>query len=121
MSTCTVPRNRLEAEANKWMTENPDAMALFEKLALTAASTGRKFGMKLLAERVRWEFTIERKSDSFKINNNVAYIGRELIRRYPRLANFINLRQVADYLPLEGRERSVWVGTSKDDVVLEDF
>ena len=115
------PRNRLEAEAQQWMDENPEAVDLFERLALQAASTGRKFGMNLLAERVRWEFTIERKSDRFKINNNVAYIGRELIRRYPRLANFINLRQVADYLPLEGRERSVWVGTSKDDVVLEDF
>ena len=114
MSAVAVsPRNRLEAEAHQWMAENPEAMAIFSRLALVAASTGNKFGMKLLAERVRWEFTIERRSTTFRINNNyVAYIGRELIRLHPHLADFINLRQVADETVIS--PRGVYVGTQED-------
>ena len=86
--------------AQRWMRENPEAMAIFERLAFAAADRGRKFGIKLLAERVRWEYTVELDQDpenTYKINNNyTAYIGRELIHRHPRLADFIELRRLQD-------------------------
>ena len=86
--------------AQRWMNENPQVMAIFERLAFAAADKGRKFGIKLLAERVRWEYTVEMTQDpedTYKINNNyTAYIGRELIHRHPRLADFIELRRLQD-------------------------
>ena len=91
-------RNVLEAKAHAWMAEHEEAMMLFERLALHAAGRHRKFGMKLLAERIRWEFGFERDhGEQFKLNNSyVAYIGRELIRRYPHLEAFIELRTTHD-------------------------
>lgn len=84
----------LPQQAEDWMATNPDAMRLFESFALQMASTGRKFGMKLLAERVRWECQIAQGEHDYKINNNyVAYIGRELIRRHPHLAELIETRK----------------------------
>lgn len=87
-------RNTHERKARQWMAEHPEAMSLFEELALRASRFGqRKFGVKALAERVRWEFSIERGQDEFKVNNNhVAHIARELIRRRPELAPCIELR-----------------------------
>lgn len=91
-------RNTWEAKAHVWMQEHPEAMRLFQELALRAAGTGRKFGIGLLTERIRWEFHIERRDDeTFKINNNFrAYIARELIERHPHLKDFIEFREVAN-------------------------
>lgn len=87
----------LAEKAAEWMTSHPEAMALFEVLALQASRGGKRFGMKALAERVRWEYHVERNDDSYKINNNyVAYIGRELIRRHPELGECIEMRQVRE-------------------------
>jgi hypothetical protein len=82
-----------EYNAKKWMEEHPDAMATFMYLARRAAEQGRKFGIGLITERVRWEFQIERGNSQFKINNNHrAYIARELIRRLPILKDLIETR-----------------------------
>ena len=83
----------IERAAIVWMDENPRAMRLFERLALEAAKQGNKFGMKHLVERVRWEMLMGARKGRFKLNNNhTAYIARELIRRRPRLAHFLELR-----------------------------
>lgn len=82
------------AAASAWMAEHPDAMRLFERLALVAAGRGRRFGMKALAERVRWEFSIERGDEHYKINNNhISFVARELIRLHPHLARLIETRK----------------------------
>lgn len=83
-------------KAQKWIDSHPEAMALFEHLATLASRGGlRKFGAKALAERVRWEYAIEKNDEEFKINNNfVAYVARELIRRRPELSACIEFRTV---------------------------
>jgi len=87
-------RSKHAAAAAKWMRENPQAMELFERFALEAAHKRRRFGIGALAERVRWECHIGEYED-FKINNNYrAYIARELVRKYPHLAKFIEFRTV---------------------------
>ncbi len=90
----------LRDRATAWMRENPDAMAYFERFALEAASSSangrpRQFGIKFLAERVRWEIYLQRSADfKFKINNNhVAYIARELVRRQPHLRDHLHFRK----------------------------
>ncbi len=85
------------AAAHKWMDEHPDGMRLFEEMAMQAASRGRRFGAKALAERIRWEFNITRNETDFKVNNSyVSWIARELIRRHPHLSAFIELRRTRD-------------------------
>lgn len=91
------PSDSHRCRAEAWIEGSPYAMSLFESLALKAAGPNfdRKFGIGLLTERVRWEFSVERRDDEFKVNNNHrAYIARELIRRHPRLAKCIVTRTV---------------------------
>ena len=88
------PHDVLEARAKEWMRTHPEAMDLFEKLAIQASQHRSRFGMKLLAERIRWEFQFERPDgEQFKLNNShVAFIARELIQRHPHLADNIETR-----------------------------
>lgn len=89
----------IRAQAAVWIADNPQAFALFERFALALAERGRSFGMKALAERVRWEVLQTWADDAagYKLNNNlVAYIGRELVARHPSLAGFIEFRKCRD-------------------------
>ena len=88
----------LRKEAESFMAENPEVLELFVKFALDMAATGRRFGVKLLAERVRWEVATTWAEDErgFKLNNNhTAYIGRALIERHPSLGSLIRFRETA--------------------------
>lgn len=87
----------LRQRAMDWMDGHPDGMALFEKFALELADRRLRLGMKAIAERVRWEFMVSRDGDDWKINNSyVSWIARELIRRHPHLAEFIELRRTKE-------------------------
>ena len=85
-------------DAREWMARHPDALSLFEEMALEAAGRGRAFGMKALAEVVRWHFHYSRDvAEEWKLNNNhIAYIGRELIDRHPWIAPYITTRKAAE-------------------------
>lgn len=90
---------KLRQAAADWIEANPRAFALFERFALSLAERGRSFGMKALAERVRWEVlaTWEKDAEGYRLNNNLpAYIGRELVARHPELAAFIEFRRCRD-------------------------
>ena len=90
---------KLRKAAADWITANPQAFALFERFALEMAHRKRRFGMKALAERVRWQVmaTWETDAEGFKLNNNlVSFLSRELIKRYPELGRYIELRRCAD-------------------------
>jgi hypothetical protein len=93
---------KLRKAAAAWITANPQAFALFERFALEMANRKRRFGMKALAERVRWQVmaTWEKDAEGFKLNNNlVSFLSRELIKRYPELGHYIELRRCADEVP----------------------
>lgn len=89
------PRTYRE-KAEAWAKENPKVFALFERFALQAARRQRQFGMKALAERVRWEVMAkwEKDEEGFRINNShTAYLGRMLVQKHPHLAEFIEFRK----------------------------
>lgn len=84
------------ARAEAWAKENPQVFALFEKFALEMAHRGRQFGMKALAERVRWQVMAswDKDEDGFRINNNLpSHVGRMLVEKHPHLAQFIQFRK----------------------------
>lgn len=91
------PENRnLREEAERWIAENPAGYDLFLRFAREALRSGRRFGAKELAERVRWEARMTWKPDDdrgFKINNNhVAYIARALVEDVPGVENLMRFR-----------------------------
>ena len=82
----------LAARAEAWIAANPRAVALFERYALQMATAGRKFGMKALAERVRWEASLAT-SGEFKVNNSyVAHVARWLVKKHPQLKGYMEFR-----------------------------
>ena len=82
----------LRQKAEKWIAGNGPVMALFERFAEERRARALPFSIGALTERVRWECGVST-TDSPKINNNFrAYIARELVRRDPRLAEFIECR-----------------------------
>ena len=86
----------LAACAAEWMLRHPEAMRLFRLYARQMLDRGRRFGMKALAERVRWEHALlPDDAETWKLNNNhVAYIARRLCEEMPGLEALIELRQV---------------------------
>ncbi len=89
----------LRDRAEKWVGDNPEVFALFEKFALQIAQRKRKFGMKLIAERVRYEVMMswDKDSEGFKVNNSyVSHIARILAEKHPHLAEWIEFRATAE-------------------------
>ena len=88
-------QERLRRAASDWIRANPDAFALFERFALEMAALKRRFGMKALTERVRWEVarSWEKDADGFKLNNiYTAPYARLLMANEPELAGFFVTR-----------------------------
>lgn len=87
--------SRLEQDYLDWRNANPEAVARFRAFARQMLEAKRRFGMKQLAERVRWESRAAcvRGRDGFRINNNhIAYLARDLVREMPGLAALIEIR-----------------------------
>ncbi len=79
--------------AERWIRENPDVMSLFERFALELAARKAAFGMRLVAERVRWECAFAY-TTPFKINDHhTPYVARELVRRHPFLVDHLSFRR----------------------------
>jgi hypothetical protein len=103
MTELTLPfdeapiRNELEEKYRLWKEDNPGVFKLFEHFAMQMLQQGKRFGIGMLAERVRWEVrtTWAPDQDGFKMNNNHrAYIARDLIAKYPALADLLETRVV---------------------------
>jgi len=83
-------------KAEEWAREHPEVFKLFEKFALEMAERDRRFGMKALAERVRWQVMAswEKDEEGFRINNSyTSHLGRMLVEKHPYLAQFIEFRR----------------------------
>jgi GNAT superfamily N-acetyltransferase len=92
--TAGEPQGDFAQRAADWMRLNPEAVAEMERLALDAASRGRRFGWKLVAEVVRWNMRLDQGAEGYGLNNVlVAYIGRALVARHPHLAEFVEMRR----------------------------
>jgi len=86
-------RENLRALAADWIGKNPGVVALFMKYAKELQNMGRPFGVKLVAERVRYECLLTN-GDGYRINNNLtAYVARHLIALDPELERFLHFRE----------------------------
>lgn len=78
--------------ACRWMDENPMAYTLFDRYALEMASTGQKFGAKLIAERVRWECRLRKVGEFLWNNNHTKYVSMRWRRENPKYAHLVSVR-----------------------------
>ncbi len=87
-------RGNLRKLAAEWMERNPQVVSMFERYALDMANKGRRFGINLLRERVRWDCLYNYASEEFKFCNSFSpYVARELVRRHPHLRQHMNFRR----------------------------
>ena len=86
----------LRLEAARWIKSNRRVALLFYDYAKKAAKQKTPFGIKLIAERVRWEVEMEwGAKDKFKVNNNhCPYIARWIIAQEPEIQKYIRFRKV---------------------------
>lgn len=89
------PPRDYQAEADEWVRTHPKAYALFVRFIKERAARGHRFGMKAVAERVRWEYP-EPGGDYFINNSLVAYIGRRIVAEHPEVADFVEFREARD-------------------------
>lgn len=75
--------------------DNPRVFELFKRFTNEARRAGRAhYGIKSIAERIRWHVSIETKGDDFKINNNFSSCyARMLIADDPSLKEFFETRR----------------------------
>ncbi len=76
----------------KWIEDNRQAYGLFEHYAYSIAITGKKFGFKAVAERVRWESYISIGKDYKWSNSVTTYAGRKFINKYPQFRNQVTFK-----------------------------
>lgn len=80
------------ANARKWMSQNPRAYELFDRFASQMAAVGRRFGARLIAERIRWECRLQ-KIGEFKWNDHYTkYVALEWVKHNPRYADLLEFR-----------------------------
>lgn len=83
---------RYHREAREWIRTYPKVWAYMVEQALSVARQGRRFGMKALVEHVRWRVQFQWGGE-YKLNNNhTAYLGDELVARYPEIRDHLERR-----------------------------
>jgi hypothetical protein len=89
--------NDLHEATERWIAENPASYKLFSRFALELArARPGKFGIALIAERVRWEVNVKWRGE-FKVNNSYrAYLARRLVKDHPELEGRFEMRMVND-------------------------
>mgnify|MGYP000738737618 CR=1 FL=1 len=101
--------NHIEPAFWEFHAENPEVYDLFDQYAQMIVTAGRKrYGVKSIAERIRWHRNIEARGQTFKINNNFpAYYARLWMKRNPQHGRVFELRvlhagEVSEALRLPG-------------------
>lgn len=77
----------------KWIEDHPHVVEMFERYALQMLATGRRFGINLLRERVRWECRYRYDGEEYKFPNDVSpHMARALIEKHPSLKGLMVTR-----------------------------
>lgn len=85
-------------EKVEWLENNPTAWKAFKNYAFQVASTGRKFGFKAIAERVRWDSYFSKENEGFKWSNSVTtHAGRKFIELYPQFEDQVSFKEFKSY------------------------
>ena len=82
-----------DQQKEEWLNQNRLAWNTFKGYAYRVAVTGRKFGFKAVAERVRWDSYFSTSDDGYKWSNSVTtYAGKKFIEQYPQFRNQVTFK-----------------------------
>lgn len=89
-----VPKETIKA-FNAYHAGHPEIWIAFERKALEAIRAGEtRIGAKWIFEVLRWEGRIEKRNDTWAVNNNWAsYYARGFIEKHPEHADKFELRE----------------------------
>lgn len=83
--------------ARLWMEAKPEVMALFRRFINQLVARGRRFGINLIRERIRWETVYEYGDERFKFCNTFSpYVARRLILETPDLCRYMRCKRAKD-------------------------
>jgi hypothetical protein len=87
-------RLTLQERFDRWVAANPHIIEHFRRFAREVKRSGaRQYGIKAIAERVRWHVRIEKGEEDFKVDNNyMSRLSRLLVERDPALAGMFSFR-----------------------------
>lgn len=86
--------------------KNPHIWEAFERYALLAAQSRKRYSAKTIMERVRWDCEFESLGE-FKISNDyTAYYARAFARKYPQHKNFFKMKKTRG---LKSSKPSFWL------------
>lgn len=85
---------RIEREFQEFDRKNPHVWAAVLRFAEEARASGRKrFGIKMIYERIRWFMNFETTDKPLKLNNNyTAHYARKLIAHDPVYSEMLMTR-----------------------------
>ena len=74
--------------------DNPEVYTMFKHFAFKAMDSGRRrYSARAIMERLRWELSIQTKSDDYKINNDtIPLYARMFLRDFPQHQGFFETR-----------------------------
>lgn len=87
----------LQERFDRWVAENPHIIEHFRRFAREVKRSGAQhYGIKAIAERVRWHVRIEKGVEEFKLNNSyLSRVARLLVERDPTLTGMFAFRKLA--------------------------
>jgi hypothetical protein len=90
-------RDAMQARFDAFHADHPQVWKLFLRFVKEAMVSGRrKFGARMIWERMRWFSTIETKGDDFKLNDHYPpFYARLFMETYPQYAGFFEIREKA--------------------------
>ena len=91
----TMAEHKLLAAWEQTKLEHPEMLSKAAEIALQAKRMGwKRWSTKGVCEVLRWQTSIDTESLGLKINNNhTAFLARDLMRLYPELDGFFELRR----------------------------
>lgn len=95
-----MPDNTAEIGAIQFLDDNPEIADEFEAYALDQAAHEQRISVAYISEIVRAKDRVNRRGDPCKFNNNwKAPIARLLIKKYPHIRPWIEIRKAnSDHL-----------------------
>lgn len=101
-----APRDH-HADALEWIEKHPWAFAELSVRCMEMARAGRRFGFKMIVERMRWEGRIKKlEHEDYALNNNLtSHVIRRIVQLHPEVKGFIKFRKVRADEPVSERKQ----------------
>lgn len=94
-----LPKLSIQEKFDAWIATHPEVEALTVRFSRELLAAGRrKYGMKAIAERIRWHYAIQQDTvEEWKLcNNYTSRLARYIMNKYPDLDGFYDLRPLRE-------------------------